>query len=143
MVVEEMNEFKKGQIVYVSDNGKRWHISHYAGENIITKTKFTHRINPYYERALKGEALSHYEMCLSVEDYQKMLNEPKDKDLVWCWDTDYTAYFLRSAAFYDAKHKCVFVDNGKRGGVYFDNYEVIPREHWPQWAIEAYKHLED
>ena len=136
-----MSEFKKGQIVYVSDDGKDWYISHYADSG--NSEGFPYSISDSYDEALQSKWSSAWRYCLSLEDYQKMINEPQDKDLVWCWDTDYTAYFLRSAAFYDAKHKCVFVDNGKRGGVDFDNYEVIPREQWPQWAVEAYKHLED
>ena len=134
-----MSEFEKGQIVYVSDNGEYWKVTHYARANDNTETLFTYGIHDNYTQAIKGCAFNKYRMCVSVEDYHRLLKQPKDKDLVWAWSFP----FVKHVGFYDAKHKCVFMGTGHRAGVDFDNYEVIPREQWPEWAVEAYELLAD
>lgn len=70
------------------------------------------------------------------------LNQPKDKDLVWAW---YDGYELaRVSEFYDAKNKCLFSSSdGCRNGALLDNYEVIHKGQWPEWAHEAFEKLED
>lgn len=142
-----MSEFERGQLVYVSDNQNDWHIGHYADSHYVYShigEEFPYTVSLSYTKALKGDGeVKTWKYCLSVEDYHKMLNEPKDKELVWAWNTSDSTCLYRAAYFYDAKDKGVFKSSGHRGGVAFDNYEVIPIEHWPQWAIEVYKHLEN
>ena len=66
--------------------------------------------------------------------------EPKEKELVWAWDT---SYYTKLAGFYDAKNKCLFkAVYGERKGPQFSNYAPYEGE-WPEWAKEAYKKLED
>ena len=137
-----MSEFKKGQIVYTSDHGKAWFISHYAGVNKTIGTEFPHLANVNYDKAIKGEGEGvGFRMCVSVEDYHKMLAQPKDKDLVWAWN-GYSAS-VRVAFFYDGVNGRLYKGNGQRYSFSFDSYEVIPRDQWPRWAIEAYELLED
>lgn len=63
-----------------------------------------------------------------------------DKQLVWCWDNSYT--HARTLRFYDAKNKCAFSGYGKSNWYDYDNCEPYEGT-WPEWAIEAYKTLED
>ena len=62
-----------------------------------------------------------------------------DGQPVWCIDKDFKT--LRSVKFYDAKNKCTFSYEGKRGGCVYDNH--LPYEYiTDEWIIEAYKRLE-
>lgn len=141
---KSMCEFKKGQVVYVSDNGEIWTVSHYVGYDWVSNSAYPFKANRNYQALLDDvadERASPYRYCLSVEDYHKMLKEPKDKDLVWAWDNSYN--FAKSVGFYDAQGKKLLgVYNGSRTGKKYENYEVIPHEQWPQWAIDAYKDLQ-
>lgn len=135
-----MKQFKKGQVVYASDDQESYALHHFAGyEHSDT---YPYKTSYNYQKAIKGVHSASFRYCLSVEDYHKMINEPKDKDLVWAWDNG--SYYARSARFYDARDNCTFHPiTGNRRGFRHKNYEVIPREQWPQWAIEAYELLKD
>jgi hypothetical protein len=137
-------QFKKGQIVYVkARNGDvyNWKLAHYV--KFVEWDVYPHRASLSYEDALQGVADGIFKECLSVEDYQKMINKPKDKDFCWCFLNTKSTHFDAIACFYDAKNNGVFSTTGCRGGVVFEKYEVIPREQWPQWAVGAYELLED
>lgn len=131
-----MDQFKKGQIVYVSEDGKTWVVSHFIDFVPSNERKYK-TCNSY---PCNNEYMWKY--CLSVEDYHNTIYKPKDKDLVWSWDDKILC--ARTASFYDARNNCTFYPStGNRKGYSYKNYEVIPRDQWPEWAIEAYEYLED
>ena len=66
--------------------------------------------------------------------------KPKDKELVWCWDTTYTCGKLLK--FYDGKHRDTYRFNGMRDGMRYKHYAPYKGEY-PQWAKDAQKRLED
>lgn len=136
-----MHQFKKGQIVYVSDGNQEFYLlRHFASYK--HSDAYPYKTSYDYQKAIKGIGCLSFRYCLSVEDYQKKVNQPKDKDLVWAWDNAYRC--ARDALFYDAENKRTFNRmQNIRGGDVYDNYEVIPRDQWPEWAIEAYEYLED
>lgn len=129
-----MEKFTPGQIVYVSDDKKDWFITIFIEKQVNYKT--ANSINA----ALNKEWTRNWKHCLSIEDYEKMVNEPKDKQLCWCWNNDES--HKRTMKFYDKENKVTYYYDGKRHGNRFENYEPIPREEYPQWAIEAEKTLE-
>lgn len=140
--IDIMSEFKKGQIVYVSnsDTPESYILHHFAGYE--PDDAHPYKISHSYQRAIIGLQYGGYKNCLSVEDYHKMINQPKDKDLVWAWDGG--RHYARKVGFYDARNNRSFHPlTGNRKGFRYDNYEVIPRDQWPEWAIEAYELLED
>ena len=65
---------------------------------------------------------------------------PSDKELVWCWDDDFTTG--RILGFYDAVNQCIFTMVGKRDGDEYVRYAPFEGEY-PEWAKEAYKKLQD
>lgn len=127
-----MCEFEKGQIVYVSDD-KDWVVSHFI--DFMPYNEHKYKACAAYPQ--KNGYMWNYKYCLSVEDYHKMLKQPKDKDLVWAWDSDFVSKHLKVCGFY-SKEEDRIMNSFK-----YEKYEVIPREQWPQWAIEAYELLED
>ena len=80
---------------------------------------------------------------LGIEDSQdkNYVPEPEDKDFVWCWNNEWT--HTKTVRFYDAKTRCAFGVGGIRDGSSYDNYEVIPRDQWPDWAVKAYEGLDE
>lgn len=130
-----MCEFEKGQIVYVSLNGHSWDVSHFVV--VYTGAHKWYSVTPNYDDAMSGNGTVYYKYCLSVEDYHKMLKQPKDKDLVWAWDSCFVPKPLKVCGFYDKEGDRIM------NGFKYEIYEVIPREQWPQWAVEAYELLED
>lgn len=66
---------------------------------------------------------------------------PSDKELVWCWDFNMT--HGREVRFFDAKYKGTFTLDGQRIGKRFDFYEVIPKDKWPEWALNQLGSLND
>lgn len=62
-----------------------------------------------------------------------------DTQPVWAWYDISHILHTRFVEFIDAKNKCVFDDNGCRGGDKYDYYEAI--EHIEDWIIEAWKRL--
>lgn len=136
-----MEQSKRGQIVYVANDPQGCYILHHFAGYRHDNT-YPYCTSYDYQKAIKGEYSNSYKYCLSVEDYHKMINDPKDKDLVWAWDNG--VHYTRSARFYDARNNCTFHPlTGNRRGFRHDNYELVPRDQWPQWAIYAHKNLED
>lgn len=127
-------EFKKGQIVYVSNSKEAWFISHFVKYSETCKCLSSPTLD-------NSTAISGWDYCLSIEDYQKMKSQPKDKDLVWAWNDECKT--VRVVGFYDAINCRLFDLGGSREGAMYDSYEVIPKDQWPDWAHEAYKLLED
>ena len=79
---------------------------------------------------------------LPNEEYKIHIKKPADKSLCYAWDD--CNIFVIFVLFYDAINDCAFImDSGERGGATFKNYEEIPRNQWPQWAVDAYDKLED
>lgn len=72
-----------------------------------------------------------------------MSEELQDKDLVIAWDNDDIAE--RTIGFWDAKNRNLFSYDGKRFDYLprFDNYEKIPKDQEPNWAIVARRRLDD
>lgn len=100
--------------------------------NLSTNYDIRHRLFSWIEHTCTG----------TWKDFDPAdLNKPNDKDLVYCWDDDMT--HCRAIRFYDAVANKTFSTEGNRCAFIYDNYEVIPRNQWPEWAIEAYKTLED
>ena len=63
-----------------------------------------------------------------------------DKDLVWCWDDDYT--HTRILRFWDKQHTSTFLYDGSRYGSTYTNYKPYVGK-WPKWAKKAHKTLKD
>jgi hypothetical protein len=99
--------------------------------------------NGYFQRksAINDPSTSNWKHCLPFPEWENEVTKPKDKDLVYAWDDNTT--HARDTLFFDAKNNCAYQGTSERNGYDYDHYEVIPREQWPQWAIEAYKTLEN
>lgn len=136
-----MNEkdLKPGTIVYAWDEGfMDTSVKTYFSK--LCRSKFG--VNYTRNEAVRGAYLEIYDNVATPEEYQKLLNEPKDKDLVWAWNKGHK--FRRLCGFYDARHDCLFtVISGERNGLNFDHYEVTPKDKWPSWAHELYEGLEE
>jgi hypothetical protein len=63
-----------------------------------------------------------------------------DKQLCECWNKEDT--HQRFLQFYDAINKGAYMYNGNRNDGNYDRYKPIPRNEYPQWAIDAEKTLE-
>lgn len=75
-----------------------------------------------------------------IKEGAKQDTQIRDKDLVWCWDDEYT--YIRHIRFYDAENQGTFDYDGIRDGRRWEHYEKYQGEY-PNWAKEAQKTLED
>jgi len=90
-----------------------------------------------------GYKNENYIPCTDKTIWKEVTNPSElcDKDLVECWNSDYT--HTRHYKFYDTKNKCTFFYDGSRGGVNYVNYrKLMPWEEMP-WVKEARKTLEN
>lgn len=59
-----------------------------------------------------------------------------DMALVEAWDNDDDLY--RALGFYNSRKKALFSQNFG-----YNNYKIIPKGKWPEWAEKAYKKIKD
>ncbi len=64
---------------------------------------------------------------------------PQDKEPVWSWDEGDTA--KRELRFWDSKNNCVFICDGGRNGLEYDNYSKV--EYIERWMIDCQLKLKD
>lgn len=130
-------EVNKGDIVYAwDDHIEEAVLTHYVKHNgtmIDTSNVFCDHVCNSFTHVFTNIA--------TPEEYHKLLNQHKDKDLVEAFNSELS--FSRVTGFYDAKHDSLFFASGQRDGARFYNYRVIPKDQWPEWAHEAYPKLED
>lgn len=126
-------EVKNGDIVYAWDNSiEKASLAHF-----VYREPHLNYTCTYYDGILDRVSKN----IATPEEYHKLLNQPKDKDLVEAWDGEVSC--ARVTCFYDAKNDCIFFEGGERDGMEYDYYKVIPKDQWPEWAHEAYPKLED
>ena len=156
-----MKEYKVGQIVTI--NGTKTRVT--KKDNTLCTGCIFKKYSPLCERYCCGhlERSDHndvifaplssthkainkekgYDKASLVANFYKEIKlpqEPKDKELVWCWDTTYTCGKLLK--FYDGKHRDTYRFNGMRDGMRYKHYAPYKGEY-PQWAKDAQKRLED
>jgi len=63
-----------------------------------------------------------------------------DGQPVECLTCDHT--HERDIRFYDVLNRCTFMYDGRRDGMFFDNYKALQSDRYDEWIIKAHKTLE-
>jgi len=90
--------------------------------------------------ALKGKASLGFNYAMTIEEFERPQDPIEHLDLVYGinpWNQN-----SRLIGFYDSKNNAIIKGNEIPENYYRMRYESIPRNQWPDWAIEAHKSLE-
>ena len=110
----------------------------YAGEYRID-VPCGYGIDDRHDLALNAHPKLGFNYAMSVEDFESCYNSKKNLNhLDFVWGINPWEPSSRCMGFYDKEEESII---GRKPWDYMQ-FELIPRDQWPQWAVDAHNELQ-